>query len=725
MIRKERLRLTIVLVALGLLSIVCANFEGTGSSDPITAMISEFSGRVQVLKASEGQFRPATTDTQLEASDQVLTGEDGRARIDISDGTIVRLSPLSNFVLTSIETTDQGTLTRLQLNIGRLWIILNGGVVEVDTPSGLASVRGSYLHVWVDPLTEETLITCLEGECALANEMGALSLVAGQTAKIAGAGKAPEPGKMTHEDVREWLDANPEATLVVVPLTATVAAGEDQPLPEVKTNTPTPTNTLGPSPTPEPSKTPTKTLVDVDCGPPLGWVLHTVREGESLTTLSLLYRVSEADLRKANCRGEMSFVVAGEKLYVPNVATSTPTKTPTPTPTSTPVSTIGGGGGGATSTVTGTPPTPTPTNSPTNFSSPVGPDNKVIDTISMCPNSYRITATDADGIQDVKMIYTFDGSLPMRDTAISKGLYLLLPNVSGDLYSVTGHVINTVGKTVPVEIRFRFTVLDKAGNVSYFPKSDAYDLTDKVNCNDDVPTTYSNEAGPDGDTITDVHSCAKTFSIDIVEPNGISHAKLLYSTDGSDPTYSVSVSAGDYFNLTNTGGNTWEATGFVETTSTPPVTVKFVYSVKDGKGNVTHWPASGSYSYTDTINCGPTTWITPVSPDGLALDNSTYLCDQTYEVAVEDADGIAEVKVFYTIKDFATTVPDKSTNFLLAQVGTDSLSDTYSTVTSIDLSTDGFAASSTVDFEFRAKDTVGNWTVLFSGQYQDDYVCGP
>ena len=143
------------------------------------------------MKASRGVFEAATTDFFLEVNDQVLTGEDGRARIDISDGTIIRLSPLSNFVLTAMEDTEQGTLTRLELNIGRLWIILKGGVVEVDTPSGLASVRGSYLHVWVDPLTGETNVTCLEGECTLGNEGGIVSLVAGQTAVSEAWGKPP------------------------------------------------------------------------------------------------------------------------------------------------------------------------------------------------------------------------------------------------------------------------------------------------------------------------------------------------------------------------------------------------------------------------------------------------------------------------------------------------------------------------------------------------------
>ena len=126
-----------------------------------------------------------------------------------------------------MENTEEGILTRLRLEIGRLWVILNGGAVEVDTPSGLASVRGSYLHVWVMPESEETLVTCLEGVCTLGNQEGTVTLVAGQTASITGSETPPTSGKMSDADVGEWLEMNPEATLVIVPLTATVASYQD------------------------------------------------------------------------------------------------------------------------------------------------------------------------------------------------------------------------------------------------------------------------------------------------------------------------------------------------------------------------------------------------------------------------------------------------------------------------------------------------------------------
>lgn len=83
----------------------------------------------------------------------------------------------------------------------------------------------------------------------------------------------------------------------------------------------TPTLTLTSSPTPRP------------CGPPAGWTKYTIRAKDTLTRLSLIYRVRISDIQFANCMGTSIFLAEGEPLYVPNVApnyTATPTDTPAP-----------------------------------------------------------------------------------------------------------------------------------------------------------------------------------------------------------------------------------------------------------------------------------------------------------------------------------------------------------------------------------------------------------
>jgi LysM repeat protein len=99
------------------------------------------------------------------------------------------------------------------------------------------------------------------------------------------------------------------------------------------------------------------------CGAPAGWVIYTVQPGDTLFRISLLYRVSVAQLQQANCLGASSNIVSGQQLRVPNVATSTATFTPMTPATATPTTTL-------TTTVevtaeTPLAPTETPTSAPT------------------------------------------------------------------------------------------------------------------------------------------------------------------------------------------------------------------------------------------------------------------------------------------------------------------------------------------------------------------------
>jgi LysM repeat protein len=105
---------------------------------------------------------------------------------------------------------------------------------------------------------------------------------------------------------------------------------------------------------------PLPTLTAIPCGAPFGWVQIIVQPGDTLFHISQLYGVTVSQLQRANCLGYSTTLIAGERLWVPNVSTSTPSATPiiiefdtlTPLPTKTP------------SPPTSTPEPPTATNVP-------------------------------------------------------------------------------------------------------------------------------------------------------------------------------------------------------------------------------------------------------------------------------------------------------------------------------------------------------------------------
>ncbi len=153
---------------------VQANFAQTGatpvptqgSAGSLTAKLSEITGPVQVRESQDVSFTKAVPGYVLELLGQAQTQSGAKARLDLSTGTLVRLGPDTLFTLQPAQETSQGLGVRLQLTLGKLWVILKGGSLQVDTPSGVAAVSGSYLSVWYDPKTGELRITCLEGNCS-------------------------------------------------------------------------------------------------------------------------------------------------------------------------------------------------------------------------------------------------------------------------------------------------------------------------------------------------------------------------------------------------------------------------------------------------------------------------------------------------------------------------------------------------------------------------------
>jgi ferric-dicitrate binding protein FerR (iron transport regulator) len=177
-------------------------------------------GKVEMKQAGQTAFAPAKPDAALEAQGQVQTGADGRSRLDLSTGTIVRVAPDSLFTLISNEEAAGGLFTKLNLELGKVFIILNGGNAEVQTPAGMAAVQGSYLKVEFDPAAGALTLTCLEGDCSVTAPGGETKHFSdGQKITIH---KDPatgewimDEGPMSPEDFQEWLDNNPEAKEMV------------------------------------------------------------------------------------------------------------------------------------------------------------------------------------------------------------------------------------------------------------------------------------------------------------------------------------------------------------------------------------------------------------------------------------------------------------------------------------------------------------------------------
>lgn len=594
--------LLLIISILALSAIRCSAADApAGDAEPLTAGLNEISGTVRILNPTAGELVDASNGSQIESGDQVVTDVDSRVRVDISDGSIIRVGPLSSFTLTDIGNEDGKLKGSFQLDVGSLWIILKGGEVKVDTPSGLASVRGSYLYIFVHPGEKNTFVTCLEGECELVNSVGKVKMVAGQTAKVINSKTDPELGQMSAEDVANWLKFNPEATEVIIPLTKTVEASKQN---QGKGNgndkddkdkdkdndddddvvVATATSTMTPSPT----NTPTA----IDCGPPVGWILHTVVNGEDIFTLAKAFQVEVSAIQKANCMSDSTSTVPGIGLYMPDVATITPTPTNTKTPTKTPVP--------PTKTNTPVPATATFTNTPvpTNSASVITinwtyspADGK---DISTCFNTYKAQVIDADGIASVKLLYTVVGGTSGSAT---------LTDIGSDIYEIANHHIITDGASTDT-VKWSIEVKDSKSNVE---TSATYVYTDGMDCG--KTTTFSSESHPTtGTSLTTTGECPNLYSIYATDPDGLTDVKIEYSVDSFNTTYYqvLAITGGDKYSGTWSASTLSLDTTVITPTVTPPIAIEWRYKAIDDSGDVVYYSGGGSsFTIDDQVGCGP------------------------------------------------------------------------------------------------------------------------
>ena len=112
--------------------------DGAAKKDGARAVrLSSVEGAVQVVQDGQTIADPATANLPLFEGTQIITGNDGRAEIELEDGSVARLSPNSTLTLTVLEQAGAGTKTEIVLNSGL-------GYFELQPSTAEHSLRVSY-----------------------------------------------------------------------------------------------------------------------------------------------------------------------------------------------------------------------------------------------------------------------------------------------------------------------------------------------------------------------------------------------------------------------------------------------------------------------------------------------------------------------------------------------------------------------------------------------------
>jgi hypothetical protein len=185
----------------------------------LTATLKEIKGEVSIKQAGQTDFSPANVGDILRLHGELQTGSSSDARLDLPSGTIIRVAPSSLFTLDVNHETADGLTTTLNLTLGQIFIVLKSGSLDISVPSGVASVRGSYMSALIYPGSSKVFVTCLEGHCSASNSAGILDLTNGQKGIMVysgnGANQSPQLTQMNQNDYASWQAISPEAAIII------------------------------------------------------------------------------------------------------------------------------------------------------------------------------------------------------------------------------------------------------------------------------------------------------------------------------------------------------------------------------------------------------------------------------------------------------------------------------------------------------------------------------
>ena len=296
----------------------------------VIAALSELLNDVQMRASGTQNFSAAVEGQDLFADDQVRTGRDSRARVDFADRSIVRLDQSSLLTIKApVANTD--AFSRALLALGKVWVSVFGGSVEIETPVGVASVRGSFAIVDFNRARNTLTVGCIEGDCRIRTSGRTIQLGNLERVTTNASGQTIERAALTAQDVNAFIAENPEATVVARTLTAAPTQTFTALPTATATFIPTQTDTPVPSPTIMPTATETISPSAVPSDTPVPPSPRPPREPTDTPVASSTFTPT----RVPSYTPTYTPTRAPTQTFTPT-QTHTPTSTHTPTHTSTP-----------------------------------------------------------------------------------------------------------------------------------------------------------------------------------------------------------------------------------------------------------------------------------------------------------------------------------------------------------------------------------------------------
>jgi hypothetical protein len=149
-----------------------SNQQAASTSFTILSLVG---GEVLIKRADSDSWETAVTGTVLNKGDVIKSGDGSSAEITFFDGSTIELDQSTQIGLTDIHQSDEGSkVIHIKQDLGNTIsrvkkLTDSASSYEVETPAGVASVRGSTLGVYIQP-DGSVIVVNIEGDIRVTAE---------------------------------------------------------------------------------------------------------------------------------------------------------------------------------------------------------------------------------------------------------------------------------------------------------------------------------------------------------------------------------------------------------------------------------------------------------------------------------------------------------------------------------------------------------------------------
>lgn len=178
---------TRLLVVCGLLTSLISLAAQTNTAPDALLLTTE--GKVEWQGIGRADWAPAVTNQAFQAREKIRTGLRSRATARLANQTVVRMNQLTTVEIQPPAQNNQRSLIDFKEGAAFFYNRESGAQNSFRTPTASGAIRGTEFHLAVDALGN-TVLTMLDGEVDLSNELGEVKLLSGEQGVVE-AGKPP------------------------------------------------------------------------------------------------------------------------------------------------------------------------------------------------------------------------------------------------------------------------------------------------------------------------------------------------------------------------------------------------------------------------------------------------------------------------------------------------------------------------------------------------------